>query len=127
MISVYHIPDTNIVELQIDGAITAEAFEKATAEIESLIKQYGKLKVLKRIDKLTMPPIPWAKFWDDLRFGMKHFRDFTHAAIVSDHDWVRAWAKAWNPLLKMEIKTFKADEMQAARAWLSHADVPAEV
>ena len=40
---------------------------------------------------------------------------------LADKDWVRACARAWNPLLKAEIKTFKIDEIEDARAWLREA------
>ena len=118
MITVTPVPGTNILEMQIDGAISGEAFDRVLGEVEAAIAEHGKLRVLKRIDALHMPPIPWSKFWDDLRFGMKHMGDFTHAAVVADQDWIRAWARAWNPLLKAEIKTFKLDEIDEARAWL---------
>lgn len=122
MIRVAHIPDTNILEMEIDGAITAEEFDRVLADIEAAIKEHGKLKVLKRIGEIHMPPIPWSKFWDDLRFGMKHLSDFTHGAVVADQDWIRAWARVWNPLLKAEIKAFKLDELEQARAWLRDAE-----
>jgi len=122
MISVMPVEGTNIIELQIDGAVSEKEFEEAVLQIQTAIKTHGKLRVLKQIGKLHLPPIPWSKMWEDLRFGMKHFGDFTHVAVVAEQDWIRGWAKAWDPLLKMHVKAFKPDELAAARQWLREAE-----
>lgn len=121
MISLKPLADTNILEIQIDGAINAEEFDQVIGQIEAAIQTHGKVKLLKQIGKINMPPIPWSKFWDDLRFAMKHLGDFTHVAVVADQDWVRAWSRAWSPLLKAQVKAFELSEIDAARQWLQDA------
>lgn len=121
MITVTPVPGTNTIELEIDGEISAERYDQVVAEIESAIEEHGKLRVLKKIGTFHMPPIPWSKFDDDVRFGLHHLGDFTHAAVVADQGWVRAFAKAMNPMLKAEIKAFTLDELEEARRWLREA------
>lgn len=118
MLSVKPVRGTNIIEVEIDGPITPDDYEQAIGQVESAIKERGKLRVLKRVKQVHMPPIPWSKFWEDFEFGIKHMGDFTHAAVVTDHDWVRTFAKACSPVLKMKVRVFEpADEAEAWK-WL---------
>ncbi len=118
MIDVKPVPDTNIVEIRFSGSVTAEEFNHALEVFETAIREHGKIKVLEVIGQLDMPPIPWSKFWDDVKFSIEHMSAFTHAAVVADQDWIRAWVRAFNPLFKAEFKAFKQAELEEARQWL---------
>lgn len=120
MIKVTQVPDTNIVEMEIDGAISAAEFDEALETFQSAIAQHGRIKVLERLGKLRVPPIPWSRFWDDIKFGFGHLSDITHAAVVADQSWVAPWVRFLNPLFKAEIRSFKLSELESAREWLSH-------
>ena len=77
---------------------------------------------MERIGKLDVPPIPMSKFWDDIKFGFDHLSDISHIAIIAEQDWISAWVKALNPLLKAEIKMFQKTELEQARQWLKSTD-----
>ncbi|ADJ27387.1 STAS/SEC14 domain-containing protein [Nitrosococcus watsonii] len=118
MIKVEPIPGTNIVEMSFEGSATAEEFDQALRTFNAAIREHGSIKVLERIGDLDTPPIPWSKFWDDIKFGFEHLSDMTHVAVVADQSWISAWVKVLNPLFKAEIKLFKLEELEQAREWL---------
>lgn len=118
MISVKHISGTNIVEMFVEGKATAEEFETALETFETVIKECGSIKVLEIIGDLDMPPIPWSKFWQDIKFGFEHLSDMTHVAVVADQSWISAWVKTLNPLFKADMKMFKSSDIEKAREWL---------
>ena len=121
MITVKQIADTNIVEIEFDGAITAEEFDHALAEVNDSIQQHGSIRVLEVVHTIDTPPIPWSKFWDDIKFGFEHLKDITHVAVVADQAWLAVYIKVLSPLLKAEIKVFKLSELEQAREWLKNA------
>ena len=121
MIKVTQVPGTNIVEMEINGTISTAEFDSALEELDSAIKQHGKIKILERIGDLGTPPIPWSKFWDDIKFGFEHLKDITHAAVVADQGWVSPYVKLLNPLFKAEFRSFNLSELESAREWLSNA------
>lgn len=121
MIAITQVPDTNIVEIMIDGAISSAEFDRALERLKIAIDQHGSIKVLERLGKLKAPPIPWSRFWDDIQFGFEHLRDITHAAVVADQSWIVPYVRLLNPLLKAELRAFKLSELEAAREWLSRA------
>ncbi len=118
MLTYQELPGTNIVELAIDGSVTAEEFDSILARLKSAIERHGKIRVLEVVHSLDTPPIPWSKFWEDIKFGFEHLSDISHAAVVADQAWITTIVKLFNPLCKAELKCFKIAEIDDARAWL---------
>jgi len=121
MIEVTEIPDSNIVEMEVAGSVSTTEFDTALARLEEIIARHGKIRILESIGSLDTPPIPWSRFWDDVRFGFEHLGNITHAAVVADQRWIASYVNVLNPLLKAEIKVFKQAELEAARSWLREA------
>ncbi|MCG6943177.1 MAG: STAS/SEC14 domain-containing protein [Thiohalocapsa sp.] len=121
MISVRQTPDSNIVEVEITDSITAQEFDDALAALKEAIGQHGHIRVLELVGELDTPPIPWNRFWADIKFGFEHLSDITHAAVVADQGWIATYVNMLNPLFKAEFKPFKHAELAAARAWLEQA------
>ncbi|WP_013627300.1 SpoIIAA family protein [Rubinisphaera brasiliensis] len=120
MITVKPVADTNILEMEIDGGITAEEFDSALEQANAAIEQHGSIRMLEVIRSIETPPIPWSKFWDNFKFEFEHLSDITHAAVVADQGWIHSLSKLINPMFKMEIKAFNLAEIDQAREWLKN-------
>jgi hypothetical protein len=121
MIDVQEHPDSNIVEMAVAGAVTAQEFDDTLAKLEAAIARHGRIRLLERIGELDTPPIPWTKLWADVKFSFEHLSDVTHVAVVADQGWISAYVNMLNPLMKAELKQFKTAELEAARTWLTQA------
>ena len=116
MLEYREIPDTNIVEFTIDGAISAAEFDDVIARFEASIARHGKIRVLEHVRSLGgVPPSKWCQ---DVKFGFKHMRDITRAAVVAETKWIEIFANLVNPFLAAEVRYFKSAEIDRARAWL---------
>ncbi len=116
MLEYREIPDTNIVEFTIDGAISAVEFDEVIARFEASIARHGKIRVLEHVRSLG--GVPASKWWQDVKFGFKHMRDITRAAVVAEAKWIEIFANLVNPFLAGEVRYFKSAEIDKARAWL---------
>tara|TARA_R110002072_G_scaffold302996_1_gene490888 strand:+ start:15242 stop:15679 length:438 start_codon:yes stop_codon:yes gene_type:complete len=123
MIKVTHDPETNIVELEIDGEITAEDFDETLTTLRSIIDEHGRIRLLKHVRSINFPPIPMSKLWDDLKFGYEHLADITHIAGVTDITGAASMVGMMNPLFKAEMRHFNESELESAREWLRTADI----
>ena len=56
---------------------------------------------------------------DDTKVGIKYFSVWDKVAMVSDHEWMIAFAKLFGHLFPCEFKTFKNAELDVAKKWLS--------
>lgn len=110
------IPDTNILELSIDGKVTRGDFDKAVAKMETMIARHGKIKILEVVHNIgKMEP---SAIWEDIKWSPKHLKDFSHAAVVADQKWIEWVTALVKPFVSVEIRFFHTDEIDNARRWL---------
>ena len=57
--------------------------------------------------------------WDDASFGMKHKDQFEKIAVVGAPKWVEWGTKLGGHFMSGTVKTFPADQLQAARDWIN--------
>ena len=110
------IPDTNIMEIVVDGKVTTEELKGAHAAFEKLAGEHEKVRMLKHVRALG--GIEASGFWDNLKFGFEAMKSIDRVAVVADRKWIEIWTKLANPFTSAEAKYFGEGEIDAARAWL---------
>ncbi len=117
MIEYRNNPNNNIVEISVEGKISEADFDRVITQLKDDIEKHGKLRILEEIRSFEgIDPIA---LWKDVRFGLAHVNDFTHAAVVADAKWVRTFAEAINSVLSAEVKAFERPHLEKARQWLA--------
>lgn len=116
MLKFHEIPNTNVIELTIDGGVSAEEFDAVIAKLTSAIERHGKINLLKHVVSFGM--IPASRLWEDLKFGFRNLKNIDRVAGVADKKWMSVFTKAASPFVSAELKFFGEDEIDAARAWL---------
>lgn len=111
-------PDSNIVELTIEGKITEADFDRVVTLAKADFAKHGKLKVLEEIR--SFEGIDPMALWKDLQ-QTTYLADITHVAIVADIEWMRTLAGAVGAILPAEVKAFERSQIEAARQWLESA------
>ncbi len=115
-------PINKIVELNIDGFVPRDDFNEVIKALELRIKEWGKLKLIKIVHDFDGfdPRI----LVDDIKFGLNHYKDFSHVALVSDKKWAQKLAEVFAPLYPCPIKLFEEDDLDDAREWLKSMNPP---
>lgn len=120
MITYRNDPNTNIVEISVEGKISEADFDQVVSQLKADLAKHGKLRILEEIDHFEgMDPIA---LWKDVRFGFAHVNDFTHAAVVADAKWMRTFSEAVDSVLSAKVKAFERSHLEDARAWLATAE-----
>jgi hypothetical protein len=120
MIGYRNHPQTNIVEISIEGTIREADFDHITERLKADLNRHGKLRILEEVRRFEgIDPIA---LWKDVRFSLSHVNDFTHAAVVADAKWMRTFAEAINSVLSAKVKAFEPSQMDEARQWLTTVD-----
>jgi hypothetical protein len=107
------------VEIDLSNKLSKEDFQSFVPEMERLIQQRGKLRVLVRMHDFH----GWTSggLWEDMKFETKHFKDFDRIAFVGEKRWEATLSSFCKALTPAEIRYFDADQLDAARAWLQSA------
>jgi hypothetical protein len=99
------------------GKLDKQDYEHFVPEVERLVKQYGKIRVLVQMHDFhgwTMGGL-----WEDMKFDMKHFRDIERLALVGDSKWEAGMAMFCKPFTSATIRYFDVAKLEEAHAWIS--------
>jgi len=124
----------NVLEFELHGTLTREDYDKLTPEIERIIGQHGRIRVLVIMHDFH----GWdaGAFWEAIKWNSKHFRHLERLAVVGDKSietrdagafdmsyrrplhWQRWLTNFYRPFTNAEVGYFTTDELGEAREWL---------
>jgi hypothetical protein len=118
MIEIMPESNSSALVFKATGKLTdADYKEVLIPEIEEIIKQSGKAKVL-----LYLPGVfaGWEAHaaWDDAKFGLRHRNDFEKLAVVGGAKWMEWATKIAAHFMKGEVKTFPEEHLREALDWI---------
>jgi hypothetical protein len=111
-----------IVIIRLTGKLRREDYQRFVPEVERLIRQHGKLRLLVQMHDFH----GWTAgaLWEDLKFDLKHFRDIERLALVGDKTWEQGMAWFCKPFTSATIRYFDQKAADEAWKWI-RADLPA--
>lgn len=108
--------DGHVIEIEIQGKLSKQAYEEFVPLTERRINQYGKVRML--VVMRDFHGWDAGALWEDLKFDIKHFSDIERLAIVGENRWQQGMTVFCRPFTTAEIKYFPHDELEQARAWV---------
>ena len=112
----------NYVEVQLSGKLTKEAYEAFIPDLESLIAEHGKIRLL--VEMKDFHGWDLAAVWEDTKFGYKHYSDIERIAIVGETTWEKWMTGFCKPFTRAKIKYFDSGELESAQAWAHQEHIP---
>ncbi len=115
-IEVHTNEETHVIDMIITGTLTRDDYTQFVPIAEEAIRRFGKASIYFEMHDFT----GWTlgASWEDLKFDIKHFADFSKIAIVGDRAWEHAMATLLKPFTKAKVRYFDRSESDQARAWL---------
>ncbi|HET6384846.1 MAG TPA: STAS/SEC14 domain-containing protein [Armatimonadota bacterium] len=108
-----------ILTINVSGKLTKADYERFVPEMERLIQQHGKLRLLFNMTDFH----GWdaSAAWEDLKFGIKHLSDIERLAMVGEQRWQEGMTTFCKPFFRASIRYFDHTEVDEARKWLNEA------
>ena len=118
--NVTEIASQNVLEVEVNGKLTKEAYAEFVPLTEKLIEQYGKVRLLVLLHDFH----GWdaGALWEDLKFDFKHFNDIERLAIVGDKTWEKGMAYFCKVFTLAKVRYFDISERDEAEAWPREAE-----
>lgn len=107
-----------VLGLRVAGTVSQAEYVPVREAMEEQIAQHGRIRVLVHLESLgAIEPMA---LWEDLKFGLKHMRDFERMAAVGDQPWLEPFVKVFGSVVPGPggARTFRPGEVEAAWAWL---------
>lgn len=105
-----------VVEFLVDGGVTRAEYDAGVVAMEAVIADKGTLSALAVIRNFSGMEL--GAWWKDVSWGATHMNKVRRAAIVTDSSWIEMMTKAGSMMVSAEVKLFKPDQIEAARAWV---------
>ena len=111
---------SDVVAIEAHGEVTHEDYRNTFIPNAEAKMGRGPIKMLYVIGK-DFTGFELEALSDDTMFGLKHWHDFSHIAVVTDHGWVNAVVNMFKPFFHGEVRRFRLAEMAVAKDWITKA------
>ena len=108
----------DVLAIEAAGKVTHEDYHNTLIPKAEAMMTEGSIRMLYVIGK-EFVGFELEALWDDGKFGLKHWNDFSHVAVVADQAWLRAAVSMFTPFFRGEVRLFKLSELQAAKDWIT--------
>jgi hypothetical protein len=115
-LELHETTDGKSVEVRASGRLEKADYERFTPEVEQMIEQRGKLRILFVMHDFH----GWnaGALWEDVKFDIKHFSDIERLAMVGEKKWQKGMSIFCKPFTTATIRYFERDQLAEAAAWL---------
>jgi hypothetical protein len=110
----------NVMAVEATGKVTHDDYQNTFIPRAEAMLAKGPIKMLYVIGN-EFTGFELEALWDDSVFGIKHWHDFSHIAVVTDNAWLRAMVSMFKPFFHGEVLLFRLSELPAAKHWITDA------
>jgi len=105
-----------VLVIKLTGKLTKEDYQRFVPEIERLIKEHGKMRMLVQMHDFH----GWTAgaVWQDIKFDLKHFRDIERLALVGEKTWEHFMAVFCKPFTTATVRYFDLSDAGQAEDWI---------
>jgi len=115
MFEIREVPDTNIVEIVIDGSITAADVQEAIPSFIAATQHHKSVRVLKEVRSIE--GVDFSAIAPQIGEIYQHLGEISHVALVADESWEPVIAQM-KPMYPFPVKFFGPKQVEEARNWL---------
>ena len=110
----------DVLAIEASGKVTHDDYRNTLIPKAEAMMAEGPIKMLYVIGK-DFAGFELEALWDDGAFGLRHWHDFSHIAVVTDHAWMRAMVSMFKPFFHGNVRLFGLAELPAAKDWITNA------
>lgn len=108
----------DVVAVRAVGIITAQDYRDVLIPlVDGRLKEHDKLKLLLVMDD-DYTTFSGDAAWEDTKFDLRHVRDFTRIALVTDVPWLVRTAKIFRPIVPCTFEVFPMEKLDEAKDWI---------
>lgn len=109
------------VGFKFSGELADNEYKEFIAEIERIIADQGKIRLLMAVDYPQDFDLKAA--WDDVVFWIKHIRDIDRLAIVGQKEWEKSLELLAEPFIHTDVKYYKTSDIEDAWNWIKSPEI----
>jgi hypothetical protein len=108
----------NVLAIEATGTVTHQDYHDTLIPKAEAMMAKGPIRMLYVIGR-EFTGFELEALWDDGKFGLRHWHDFSHVAVVANQAWLRAAVNMFTPFFHGEVHIFRLSELGAAKDWIT--------
>ena len=108
----------DVMAIEASGKVTHEDYRDTLIPKAEAMMAKGPIRMLYVIGK-EFTGFELEALWDDSVFGLKHWHDFSHIAVVTDNTPIGAMVNMFKPFFHGEVRLFRLAELPLAKDWIT--------
>ncbi len=116
-IGISHVGEAFFLKISVKGTLTHEDYEKMIPVVENALVGVKDPRIKVLVDAREFEGWDVRAAWDDLKFGLKHNKEFTKLAFVGNKEWESYSIKISNWFMSGEMRYF--EDVAHAVSWLN--------
>jgi hypothetical protein len=108
----------DVMAIEASGKITHEDYRDTLIPGAEAMIAKGPIRLLYVIGE-DFTGFEAEALWDDSVFGIRHWYDFSHIDVVTDHAWLSTMVKMFKPFFHGEVRVFRFAELPDAKEWIT--------
>ena len=125
MLTYKEYDNAKAVEIVLEGRVSTQEFDTLAERLETFIGRHGRVRVLEIVKDFE--GMDASAVWHDIKFSLRHLKDFSRCAIVASTDTHHLWSSLVAPFMSCEVEHFAPGEEDTARDWLMWPEGAADV
>ena len=109
---------TDTIGIEIDGRLTAEEVSQVARKLNEMRRDQPTKAILVRFRSVAGFDPSIAADGEYLKMKLALISQLDRYAVVGGPVWLETWLKLWQPLLRLELRHFDANDEEAAWAWI---------
>lgn len=109
-------PADRVVSLQVIGSLRQKDYDLFAAQLDSLIRQHGKLRVL--VELVDFQGWTAGAAWKEVKLAIKHFDDIERVAIVGENRFERGMTGLAGAFTSAKVRYFDVERREEAESWI---------
>ena len=106
----------SLICIKVSGKLTDAEYKNFIPHVESVIKEFGTIKLY--VDILDLDGWEWRVAWDDFAFGIKYWNNFSKLALVGERRWEKFSVLVVDKIHKADVRCFDRANSSVALAWI---------
>jgi hypothetical protein len=107
----------DVLAIEATGKVTHEDYKSTLIPRAEAMMSNGAIKMLCVLGK-EFTGFEVGAIWDDSAFGLRHWHDFSHIAVVTDHAVLRVMVAMLKPFFFGDVRLFSLAELPTSRSWI---------
>ncbi len=116
-IKVVDLGDDRLLGIAIVGKLYPSDYDRINVLVEEKVRHHGKARIM--LEVVSTEGINARTLWEDLKNGLKLYKDLDRVAIIGDQSWLKTSVKLSDLLTPgLELAAFSTIDRKRAISWL---------